>query len=153
MFTKEQRGTFKYWWAHWCAYQLTALNLGCWKFRFLMHDVWKPFMMLIFNKDYFRVQSIHRNYAKHHVTYWVNRNFSDRAFIKLDILGMVIDWECSRLTKADAQMDVRKTLEYTVQKLKKEPYYDIKGYPHYITDKQLQRFESSIHLTIEQLGL
>ena len=31
MFTKEDRSSFKYWFAHWCGFQLTALNLGIWK--------------------------------------------------------------------------------------------------------------------------
>ena len=34
MFTKEERNSFKYWFAHWCAFQMTALNLKCWKFKY-----------------------------------------------------------------------------------------------------------------------
>ena len=29
MFTKEERNGFKYWFAHWRAFQMTALNLKC----------------------------------------------------------------------------------------------------------------------------
>lgn len=28
MFTKKDRSTFKYWFAHWCAFNMTALNFG-----------------------------------------------------------------------------------------------------------------------------
>ncbi len=29
MFTKKKRSTFKYWVAYWCAFNMTALSLGC----------------------------------------------------------------------------------------------------------------------------
>ena len=39
MFTKADRSSFKYWFAHWCGFQLTALNLGIWKPKYLLHDI------------------------------------------------------------------------------------------------------------------
>ena len=65
MFTKEERSSFKYWFAHWCAFQMTALNNKCWKFKYLFHDIEKPWLMLIW-KDYSRVQKWHRATNSHH---------------------------------------------------------------------------------------
>ena len=93
MFTKEERSTFKYWFAHWCAFQMTALNLKAWKFKYLFHDIEKPWLKLIFNGDYKKVQKYHRKHSKHHPEYLdVNPN-------KVDWEAMMIDWECSRFTK------------------------------------------------------
>lgn len=100
MFTKEERSTFPYWFAHWCAFNMTALNLRCWKFRFLFHDMLKPWMKLIF--PYKTVQSFHRKHSRHHAEYEGRRP---------DYLGMVIDWECSRFTKVAAGLTAREKME------------------------------------------
>ena len=55
MFDKSQRSKFDYWFAHWCAFNMTALNLGVWKFKYLFHDIEKPWLMLMW-KNYKRVQ-------------------------------------------------------------------------------------------------
>lgn len=102
MFTKDKKGTFKYTFAHWAAYQMTALNLGCWKFRFLFHDVEKPLLKMLGFK-YERVRNIHRRHARHHLAYRNPEN--------IDWLGLVIDWECSRFTKLDAPLNARGTME------------------------------------------
>ena len=47
MFTKEERSGFKYWFAHWCAFQMTALNLKCWRPKYLLHDIEKPWLSLL----------------------------------------------------------------------------------------------------------
>ena len=47
MFTKEERSGFKYWFAHWCAFQMTALNLKCWRPKYLLHDIEKPWLKLL----------------------------------------------------------------------------------------------------------
>ena len=99
MFTKSERGTFKYWFAHWCAFQMTALNLKCWKPKYLFHDIEKPWLML-FWKDYNRVQKWHRTHNAHHTEYQG----------KWDAEAMIIDWECSRFTKTDAQLNAYNTL-------------------------------------------
>lgn len=93
MFDKSQRSTFKYWFAHWCAFNMTALNLGCWKWRFLLHDWEKPWLKLFL--PYPLVKKIHIRFSHHHTT-------SPR---KKDWLAMVIDWECSRFTKTDSPMN------------------------------------------------
>ena len=89
-FNKEQRSSFSYWYYHWKAFNLTAFHLGCWKFKYLFHDIEKPWLML-FWKNYFRVQSYHRSNSKHHLEY--------EDFDKIDWEALVIDWECSRFTK------------------------------------------------------
>lgn len=90
MFSKDERSTFPYWFAHWCAFQMTALNLKAWKPKYLFHDVEKPWLMLLWN-DYRRVQKFHREHSRHHLEY--------KGKKRLDYEAMVIDWECSRFTK------------------------------------------------------
>lgn len=99
MFSKEERSSFSYWFAHWCAFQMTALNLHTWKFRFIFHDMEKPWLKLFWPYD--KVKKFHRTHNRHHPEY--NG--------KKDWLGMVIDWECSRFTKTAAPMNARETLE------------------------------------------
>ena len=102
MFTKEERSTFPYWFAHWCAFNMTALNLKCWKFKYLFHDIEKPWLMLLW-KDYNRVQKYHRSYNRHHLEYNGSKEY--------DFEAMVIDWECSRFTKSAAQLNARQEYE------------------------------------------
>ena len=87
MFTKEERSGFKYWFAHWCAFQMTALNLKCWKPKYLLHDIEKPWLKLLWG-DYKRVQRWHREHNSHHLEYF----FTHKG--KADWQAMVIDWEC-----------------------------------------------------------
>lgn len=90
-----KKSSFKYWFAHWSAFQMTALNLGCWKFRFLFHDIEKPFLRLFL--PYKTVKKIHKKIARHHGN-------------GKDYLGRVIDWECSRLTKVEDILNAREKL-------------------------------------------
>lgn len=106
MFTKSERSSFSYWFAHWCAFQMTALNLHHWRPKYLLHDIEKPFLKLFL--DYEKVQKWHRTHNSHHTEYkgqW-------------DTYAMVIDWECSRFTKVEAQLNAYDTL---VKMMKKEP--------------------------------
>lgn len=114
MFYKSERSTFKYWFAHWCAFQMTALNMRVWKPKYLLHDAEKPWLRLIL--PYKKVQKFHRNHAKHHLEYF-RKNPK-----KIDWLAMVIDWECSHFTKAEATKTAR------------EEYYEIMSQ---IEDKEL----------------
>ena len=103
MFTKDERAGFKYTFAHWCAYQMTALNLGVWKFKYLFHDFEKPWLKLIW-KDYSKVQKWHRQHNSHHLEY-KSKNY--------DFEAMIIDWECSRFTKEASPMTAyEKYLDY-----------------------------------------
>ena len=106
MFTKEERSSFKYWFAHWCAFQMTALNLKCWKFKYLFHDIEKPWLRLFLTYD--KVQHIHRTLNNHHLQYkYPNR---------VDWEAMVIDWECSRFTKEAAPLTARETMMMKIRK-------------------------------------
>lgn len=102
MFTKEQRSSFPYWFAHWCAFQMTALNLGAWKFKYLFHDIEKPFLKLIWG-DYKRVQKWHRYHNNHHLQY--------KNPDKIDWETLIIDWECSRFTKTASPRTAREEME------------------------------------------
>ena len=98
MFTAKERAGFKYTFAHWCAFQMTALNMRIWKFKYLFHDIEKPFLMLLF-KDYSKVQKIHRKYNRHHLEYEGAKG--------IDFEALIIDWECSHHTKEKSQRRVR----------------------------------------------
>lgn len=107
MFTKEDRSTFPYWFAHWCAFNMTALNLGIWKLKYLFHDIEKPWLMLLW-KDYKRVQKFHRTNNRHHLEY--------NGDMEYDYEGMIIDWECSRFTKEACQMTARQETESLMER-------------------------------------
>ena len=108
MFTKEERSGFKYWFAHWCAFQMTALNLKCWKFKYLLHDIEKPWLKLIW-KNYNKVQRWHRSHNPHHLEYYFKNKNADWE-------AMVIDWECSRFTKESAQLAAREEMRRKINK-------------------------------------
>jgi hypothetical protein len=113
MFDKKDRGSFKYTFAHWCAYQMTALNLGIWKFKYLFHDCEKPLLKL-FLRDYKKVQKYHREHNAHHMEYKK----------KWDAKAMIIDWECSRFTKTASPMTARETYEHFVNVKYKNTEYE-----------------------------
>ena len=106
MFTKEERSSFKYWFAHWCAFQMTALNLKCWKFKYLFHDIEKPWLKLFLTYD--KVQHIHRTLNNHHL--------QQKHPNRIDWEAMVIDWECSRFTKEAAPLTARETMMMKIRK-------------------------------------
>lgn len=107
LYSESEKSTFSYWFAHWYAYQKTAIKLNSWKFKYLFHDIEKPWLMLLWN-DYPRVRNWHRTHNRHHLTY--------SGSSPHDWEAMVIDWECSRLSKKDAQMNARETMEYECKK-------------------------------------
>lgn len=117
MFTKADRSSFKYWFAHWCGFQLTALNLGIWKPKYLLHDIEKPWLKLLWNGDYKRVQKWHRTHNKHHLEYGLKHGWD-----AIDWEALMIDWECCGLSKQEAQLDARETLEYEINRDKWKPY-------------------------------
>ena len=107
LFEKEDRSTFPYFWAHWCAVQMTALILGLWKPRFLFHDILKPFHIW-FVKDYKKVQKYHRAHARHHLTYAGDRK-------KIDWEMMLVDWEAGHYTKAAQPLHAREEAERQIK--------------------------------------
>jgi len=119
MFTKEDRSSFKYWFAHWCGFQLTALNLGIWKLKYLLHDIEKPWLKIFWKGDYKRVQKWHRTHNRHHLEYGLKHGWD-----AIDWEALMIDWECCGLSKQEAQLDARETLEYEINRDKWKPYAD-----------------------------
>lgn len=92
---------FTYWFAHWCAFQLTAIKLNSWSPRFLFHDWEKPWLQLVFSHK--KVSKWHRKWSRHHVEYVFPNHY--------DYLGMIIDWECASLTKSDKPLNARQTMD------------------------------------------
>ena len=100
-FEKKDRSTFPYWISHFLAYNLVAMKLGVWQPRWLLHDIEKPWLKLIWG-DYKRVQKWHKFHNKHHI-------FSGRRYgiNKVDWLAAVLDWESSRYSKYAAKLNAR----------------------------------------------
>lgn len=119
MFDRDDRSSFKYWFAHWCGFQITALNLGIWKFKYLFHDIEKPWLKLMW-KDYDHVQKWHREHNSHHLEYGLKHGFD-----KIDWVALMIDWECSALSKRQSQMDAREAMDYELEKDKWKPYAEV----------------------------
>ena len=132
MFTERDKSSFGYWFAHLCAYNMVALNLGCWKFKYLFHDIEKPWLKLIL-RDYKKVQKIHRKHAKHHTTY--------KDINKIDWEAAVIDWESSRFTKPHGTLTAREEYERLIN----ERYKDDTVMKHLL--------EMNVPPILEKLGL
>ena len=115
MFGKDDKSSFPYWFAHWCSFQLCALNLGIWKFKYLFHDFEKPWLKLFL--PYKKVQKWHREHNKHHLEYGLKYGFN-----KVDWYALMIDWECSHMSKKQAPLLARETMEYELSKEKWKPY-------------------------------
>lgn len=132
MFEKKDRSRFDYWFAHWCAFQMTALNHHMWRFKYLFHDVEKPWMRLIM--PYKNVQKWHRNHNRHHLE-WLDNQLSKiekkyceyNAVTRFDWAVMMIDWECSRFTKVACPRNARQEVEWIFndEELLKEKYPNI----------------------------
>lgn len=115
MFTKEERSSFPYWFAHWCAFQMTALNLRCWKPRFLLHDWYKPWLKLFL--PYSTVQKIHKQNSKHHLEWFDKHGYTLKNIYRFDWDSLIIDWECSRFTKEASQINAYRKWEKVVDRL------------------------------------
>lgn len=110
MYSKEDRSKFKYWYAHWKAYQMIAKLFGVWKFKYLFHDIEKPFMLywymyvrgLKHEDAYKKVQKWHREHNRHHLEYKGKHKDYD---------AMIIDWECSRFTKKSSPLTAYEEFE------------------------------------------
>lgn len=106
-FTKKDRSSFPYWYYHWKAYNLAAHYLGCWKFKYLLHDIEKPWLRLFL--PYKKLQAIHRKNNKHHLEYKGGLN-------NVDIQALIIDNECGKFTKAEAQLSAREYIDFIYSK-------------------------------------
>lgn len=154
MFTKKDRSTFPYWFAHWCAFQMTALNCHAWKFKYLFHDIEKPFMKLVF--PYKTVQTFHRKHNRHHPE-WLNNKLSKKKYIpttkeinafldKFDFEGAIIDWECCHFTKIACPLDALGETNRILNDNFYEKYFLIASYCY-------DEFSKRLYDTIERLGL
>lgn len=117
-FDKSERSSFSYWFAHWCAFQMCALNLRRWKLKYLFHDFEKPWMKLFCK--YKTVQKWHREHNSHHLEYGLKHGWA-----KVDWEALIIDWECSRFTKTEAQLDAYETMKLELDTKWKEYCNDI----------------------------
>ena len=104
MFDETEKSTFPYWFAHWCSFQLTALNLKIWKFKYLFHDFEKPWLRLFWK--YKKVQKWHRTHNKHHLEYGLRHGFD-----KIDWIALMIDWQCSSMSKKQCPLNCREEME------------------------------------------
>ena len=107
-FTVKEKSTFKYWFYHWLAFNYTAWKLGVWKPKWLLHDIEKPWLKLIWG-DYIRVRQWHKHHNSHHIFYGRRNGMN-----KMDWLRAVIDWECSHLTKCVAVRNGREEVDYLI---------------------------------------
>lgn len=104
-FTKDKRSTLSYWWWHNLAFNYTAIKCHAWKFKYIFHDIEKPILMLLW-RNYKKVQRYHRRHSNHHIEF--------PKYYQWDLEAMILDWECSQLTKAAAQLNALDTLKATV---------------------------------------
>jgi len=103
----SEKSTFAYWFAHWRAFNKTAWRLGVWRPKYLFHDIEKPFLMWLW-KDYPRVQKWHRTHNSHH---WEYNDCKGPH----DWLAMVIDWECSPMTKEACPWGARDKFNHEIE--------------------------------------
>ena len=136
-FDKDQRSSFSYWYNHWKAYNMVAWNLGVWQPRWLLHDIEKPWLKLLWG-DYKRVQKWHKHHNKHHI-------FSGRRYglNKVDWLAAIIDWECSRYTKNAAPRNAREEVDYLVT-------YDVNSK---YTEDEREEIRKNCYPILDYLGL
>ena len=156
MFKEEDKSSFKYWFAHWCAYQMTALVHDAWKFKYLFHDVEKPYMRLFM--PYPSVRLKHRKNNKHHPE-WLNHRLGKietptpkqvkRLLKRFDFEAAIIDWECSRFTKPKVLNAYQEYLRLT-DETGDNPFF--KKYP-FIVIYCKQEFKDGLLKAMEKLGL
>ena len=107
-FDKEDRSSFSYWYNHWKAYNMVAWNLGVWHPKYLLHDIEKPWLKLLWD-DYKKVQNWHRHHNSHHIFYGRMHGMN-----KIDWLAAIIDWECSHYTKNACIRNAREEVDYII---------------------------------------
>lgn len=117
-FDKSERSSFTYWFWHWLAFNSVAWKLGVWKPKWLLHDIEKPWLKLIWG-DYKRVQKWHKHHNRHHIFYGRLHGLN-----KIDWLAAVIDWECSRYSKNAAQKTAREEIISILSQTDKYTMYE-----------------------------
>ena len=155
MFTKEDRSTFPYWFAHWCSYNMTALNLGAWKLKYLFHDIEKPFLKLFL--PYNKVQKIHRTLHRHHFEWLENMLFAyeygltpervKNILREYDFDATIIDWECNRFTKMAQPRNAYEEYKFQMDKSSFSEKYPL------IAKNCYNEFSKGLIDSIKKLGL
>lgn len=107
-FTKDERSTWPYFWAHWMSFQMTAINLRVWKFKYLFHDWYKPWLKM-FGMPYEKIQKYHRYHSNHHIEYL---DYHEPTAV--DWNELIIDWECSQYTKEACPRNAREEMEWII---------------------------------------
>lgn len=138
-FSKEHRSSFSYWFAHFCAFNMTALTIGKWKFKYLFHDWEKPWLMLLWKGNYKKVQKWHREHSRHHIEY-----FKKHGVAKTDWEAIAIDWECSGLTKKDSPRNAADAIREFRPRLTTE---------YGLSEEEANTFVITFKFTLERLGL
>ena len=110
LFTSSEKSTFAYWWAHNRAYNKVAREWGVWKFKYLFHDIEKPFMKLFL--PYEKVRKWHRTHNRHHISY------PDKT--RIDWMALALDWESGMCSKKDMPENC---WSYAHTMMKKYPEY------------------------------
>ncbi|MBD5230719.1 MAG: hypothetical protein HDS66_01010 [Bacteroidales bacterium] len=146
MFTESQKSTFPYYFAHVCAYNMTALNLGVWKPKYIFHDWEKPWMLLLAKglkkigilkcEPYEWVRDWHRTHRKHHVQYYKAPTLHKNGRMP-NVIEMIIDQECSRLTKESSPLNA-----YQYFQTKKDKMPELVRYWFEVELKHLGLWES-----------
>ena len=108
-FTKDDRSTWRYFWAHWHAFQMVAITLGVWRPKHIFHDWYKPWLKMIGFKYSF-IQQFHRRHAKHHLE-WLNGH----SPASMDWISLIVDWECSQYTKEACYRNAREEMEWIIE--------------------------------------
>lgn len=85
-FTLEECATLPYWWHHYLAVNAIAAMCHVWSFRFLFHDLEKPFLKFLWG-DPDRVQEFHVTHANHHP--------HNKPFEKVNLVEMVVDLDAA----------------------------------------------------------
>lgn len=122
-FDKSQRSGWRYYWAHWFAFQMVAITLGIWKFKYLFHDWYKPWLKM-FGMPYEKIQKLHRYSANHHIEFLEKHHDPE----KFDWDAMIIDWECSMYTKQDCNRNARQEYDYLMGMLQNDEMGKTKRY-------------------------
>lgn len=84
-----------------------------WKFKYLFHDIEKPFLKLFL--PYEKVKAWHRKHNRHHI------NYPDKT--KIDWMALAIDWECSHFSKLAQPLNAWSYAHYYMNK--KPKYKDL----------------------------
>lgn len=105
---------------HWLQLQKTAFEYKHWRPWYLLHDVDKIVMLLFLNEKL--ANRIHKKISIHHY-----KSFWYKKFGILDVYQSAIDWESSRFTKPDKQLDAIGYLNLIVPKtdLLYEKYFKV----------------------------